>query len=282
MTGHLLSRRGSMTVMGLGAGALLAPSAVLGAVPAADDDLRTYLRIRSRLDGKPAFYPYQGTIYGKPFGKVAVPLFDVEGFSWDRLTQSSDGHYRIDTYEAGYFLDRATGLPLSTWVNPLNGVTTQVKHYRSSAHIVVSNGKLEPVVSPTAVPALALSASMSAMTRMNGKIWVHEDIIAQIANKPQGSFADAREYAGPTLEATSLATWSADLADLADRRRAFVPAMFSYQTLGTWRPFMRMGTTPGVISWRLFGTKEPSLDRVPAGLRTRILREYPDFLAPKA
>ncbi len=268
--------------MGLGAGALLAPTTTIGAISGANDDLRAYLRIRSRLDGKPVFYPYQGTIFGKPFGKVAVPLFDVEGFSWDYLTKVGNGHYRIDTSEAGYFLDRKTGLPLANWVNPMNGVTTEVKHYRSSAHIVVSSGKLEPIMSTSAPHSLEFSASMSAITRMNGKIWVHEDIIAQIPNKPQSSFTDLREYVGPTLEATSLATWSADLAHLADARRQFVPALFSYQTLGSWRPFMRMGNTPGVISWRLIGTKEPVIERVPAKLRARVMQEYPDFLARPA
>ncbi len=274
----LLSRRGSITLIALGSGALLAPTSALGAPTGANDDLLTYLRIRSRLDGKAAFYPYRGTIFGKPFGKSAVPLFDVEGFSWDHLTKLGEDRYRIDTSEAGYFLDRKTGLPLGNWVNPMNDVQTEVKHYRSSAHIIVSNGKLEPVMATPAPSGLELSASMSATTRINDKIWVHEDIIARIPNKPQASFADPREYVGPMLEATSLATWSADLSHLADARRTFVPAMFSYQTMGSWRPFMRMGTTPGVISWRLFGSKEPEIERVPPALLSRILGEYPDFL----
>lgn len=278
MTDVMFNRRDGITVLAFGAGLLLGPMTEARGASLSSDDLRTYLRIRSRVDGKPVFYPYRGTIFGKEFGHSTVPLFDVEGFSWDRLTVVADGQYRIDSAEVGYFLDRQTGLPLTNWVNPLNGVETQVKHYRSSAHIAVSAGKLEPILAGAAPAGLEIAASMSAQTRMNGKVWIHEDIIAKFPNKPQSTFSDPREYVGPMLEGTSLATWSADIADLANEKRVFVPAMFSYQTLGSWRPFMRMGTAPGAISWRLFGVKEQTIDRVPAALRDRVLREYPDFL----
>lgn len=278
MTDLLFSRRDGITMMALGAGFLLAPMTGARAAPLSSDELRTYLRIRSRVDGKPVFYPYRGTIFGKEFGHSTVPLFDVEGFSWDRLTVIADGRYRIDTAEAGYFLDRQTGLPLTNWVNPMNGVETQVKHYRAFAHVAVSDGKLEPIFAGAAPAGMEFAASMSAQTKMNGKVWIHEDVIARFPNKPRSSFTDTREYIGPIIEATSLATWSADIAHLADERRHFVPAMFSYQTLGSWRPFMRMGTTPGVISWRMFGTKEPTIDRIPLALHARVLGEYPDFL----
>jgi hypothetical protein len=278
VTDLLFSRRDGIMTLALGAGVLLAPMTGARAASIISDDLRTYLRIRSRLDGKAVFYPYRGTVFGKEFGQSTVPLFDVEGFSWDRLTAVEDGRYRIDTAEAGYFLNRQTGLPLSNWVNPMNGAETEVKHYRSFAHVAISDGKLEPILAGAAPTGLEIAATMSEQTRINGKIWIHEDIIAKIPNKPQSSFADPREYVGPMIEGTSLATWSADIVHLADERRNFVPAMFSYQTLGSWRPFMRMGATPGAISWRIFGTKAPTIDQVPPALRARVLREYPDFL----
>lgn len=278
MTVSPISRRGSLGLMAASTGMLLAPSATARITSPGKNDLLTYLRIRGRLDGKPVYYPYRGTIFGKVFGQAAVAVFDVEGFSLSRITPLGDGRYRLDTAEAGYFLDRLTGMPLTTWVNPMNGVETTVKHYRSFSQIAISDGKIERILGASPSAQMEVSASMADQTRLSGKVWVHEDIIAKFPNKPQASFVDPREYVGPTLEATSLATWSADAADLADRGRAFVPAMLSYQTLGSWRPFMRMGSTPGLISWRMFGTKEASIDAVPTALRARVLAEYPDFL----
>lgn len=279
MTRQAFNRRSALAMLAAGMGAAATPVAAIRAATAGvSDPLLTYLRIRSRLDGKRAFYPYRGTIFGRPFGQSAVPLFNVEGFSWDRLTPMSDRHFRIDTAEAGYFLDLKTGLPLDRWINPLNGLETQVKHYRSFAHVIASDGKLEPVTGPTPVPGLQMTATMTLPTVLNNRIWVHEDLIARLPNKPATAFADALEYAGPILEAASLATWSADIRDLVDEHRTFVPATLSYQTLGSWRPFMRMGNTPGLISWRMFGSKEPSVGRVPITLLKRVLKDYPDFL----
>ena len=119
---------------------------------------------------------------------------------------------------------------------------------------------------------------MGSPTILGDRIWVHEDLIAHYPNKPAATFADPREYNGQMLEAASLATWCARVSDLQDSRNAFVPATLSYQTMGSWRPFMKMGDTPGVISWRMFGSKVETLHEVPAALRQRVLREYPDFL----
>ena len=279
MTREIFDRRTALALLASGGAVVALPPPAFAARTAdVSDSLLTYLRIRSRLDGRRSFYPYRGTIFGRPFGQSAVPLFNVEGFSWDQLIPLSDRHYRLDTAEAGYFLDLKTGLPLDIWTNPLNGVETQVKHYRSFAHVIVSDGKLEPVIGATPTAGMQMTASMSAPTVLNNRIWIHEDIIARIPNKPSASFKDPREYAGPFLDAASLATWSADIRDLVDPQRAFVPATLSYQTLGSWRPFMRMGQTPGLISWRMFGSKEPTIQKVPLGLSQRVLKDYPDFL----
>lgn len=240
--------------------------------------LRAYLRIRCRLDGKPTYMPYRGTIFGKPEGKTAVALFDVAGFSWSTVTQVGESRYRLDSVEAGYFLDRASGEPLVRWVNPLNDLETTVRHYRSWAHMMVGPEGLEPLRDGPAPEGVQVTATAGEPTIMNGTVWMHEDLIGQFPSAPQPSFSDPLQYFGPMLTATSLATWCAALADLIDAAAPYVPSMFSYQTLGSWRPFMRMGSAPGLISWRMFGAKGSSLDAVPTALRERVLADYPDFL----
>lgn len=277
----LIDRRSSLVLIAVGASTLAVP-ARLTAMSAAEDALTTYLRIRSRIDGKPVFYPYRGTIFGRPIGKSAVPLFNVEGFSWDQVSAAGPGRFRLDTVEAGYFLDLATGQPLIEWTNPLNDVATVVKHYRAFAHVEVSDGKLKPISPAIALPGAQFNASMGSPTILGDRIWVHEDLIARFPNKPASTFSDPREYNGPMLEAASLATWCASTIDLQDLRRAFVPATLSYQTVGSWRPFMKMGDTLGVISWRMFGTKVETIDEVPGALLKRVLNEYPDFLSRTA
>ena len=240
--------------------------------------METYVKLRTRLDGQKTFMPYYATIFGKPEGQAAVPLFDVEGFSWGKATRLAEGKYRLDGVEAGYFIDPQTRQPLDTWTNPLNGLQTKVKHYRSFAHQIVGPEGLSNPERQPLPPGAKFTQTMGGPTVFAGKVWMHEDLYGTFPNKPKESYADPLEYVGPMLTASSLATWSADLADVSDPKRAFVPTMLSYQTLGSWRPFMRMGDAPGIISWRMFGTKQPTVEGVPKQVHDRVLADYPDFL----
>ncbi len=281
MTQFRPSRRLSLGLMAGAAG--LAAGGSAAAAPRFDladpkTRMEAYVRMRARLDGVQTFMPYKGTIFGKMEGRAAVPVFDVEGFSWARATRQPDGNYRMDGVEAGYFLDRETHQPLDTWVNPLNGLTCKAKHYRSYSHAIVTPAGLQPIREGPLAAGIEMSANTGEPTVMNGTVWMHEDLIGTFPNRPKADFADPLEYFGPTLTATSLATWSASLADLANPKMAFVPTLLSYQTMGSWRPFMRMGSAPGLISWRMFGQKAETIDGVPKALRDRVMAQYPDFL----
>jgi hypothetical protein len=48
--------------------------------------------------------------------------------------------------------------------------------------------------------------------------------------------------------------------------------------MNSWRAFMRMGETPGIIAFRLFGAKAENFESVSKALRDRVLADYPDFL----
>jgi hypothetical protein len=87
---------------------------------------------------------------------------------------------------------------------------------------------------------------------------------------------DPRE---PALKVqTSLATFHSRRSELEDERREFVPCELNYSTLATWRGWMEMGDRPGVISWRLVGSKLRSVAELPQAL-TGLLRErQPDLL----
>jgi hypothetical protein len=241
--------------------------------------LETYIRIRARIDGQKTFMPYRGTVFGKPDGKIATPLFDVEGFSWTKASRLGPDSLRLDMAEAGYFLDRSNGRPLHEWTNPLNGVQTVVEHYRSWSHIVATPDALRPILPQPAGPGMLIQASAGPPSVMGDTVWIHEDLLVQIPNRPKERFADPRDYSGPTVTATSLATWSADIADCVDPAKPYTPSLFSYQTLGSWRPFMKMGEAPGLVSWRMFGRKAASIEQIAGPLRDRVLADHPDFLS---
>jgi hypothetical protein len=175
--------------------------------------------------------------------------------------------------EAGYFLDRSSGEPLQCRLNPLIGLEIVVRHYRSWAHLHVCKEGLDPIFDATRMAGATVPASMGPPTVLGARVWMHENLIREFSGPPPERFTDPLQCFGPRLTATSFATRCAALADLSGARLAFVPATLSYQTIANWHPFMRMGSTPGVISRRMFGVKMESVSHVPT-----VLRDYPDLL----
>ncbi len=257
-----------------------APAAIAAPRPLDLTDPKTKLeaqvRMRSRLDGGRTFMPYRGTVFGKPEGKIAVALYDVEGFSFTEAHRIDDLSWRLTSVEAGYFIDRTTGQPLDRWTNPMNGLQTRVEHYRSWLNSIAEPDTVRP---PKALPpGMTYVGRIDPATVIDGKVWLNEDLFVAFPSQPQERYPDPLYWAGPQQTGTSLATWCCDLAALSDRDVAFVPTTLSYESIGTFRPFMRMGAAPGVSIWRMVGTKTATIDGVPRHLRERVLKDYPDFL----
>jgi hypothetical protein len=240
------------------------------------DKLDAYVRLRGRTDGKPAYMWYRATIFAKVEGEPGVPIFNVEGCAWSRATRLEDGRWKLDNVEAGYYLDRATGQPLDTWVNPINGLTCRIQHYRSFQHVIATADNVERAEANN-VPGLSFVGTVPQATVLGDQIWMSEDLQVKAPNKPKESFADPLEYTGPFITSTSLATWCGRLSDLANPKLGFVPATLSYQTINSWRPWLRMGTTPGVFTWRMQGVKLPRREDIGAEFRARVVKDYPDF-----
>jgi hypothetical protein len=270
---HMITRRSALTVA---AAAGIAPAAAAEldlSTPA--DKVLAFARLRGRADGKPNFMAYRATIFAMVEGHPGIPVFDVEGCAWSRIERIDDTHYAFGNVEAGYYLDRATGQPLDIWRNPINGLDCKVEHYRSFQYYTLTP---DAVLPKTERPVgTEYRGVLPPITRIGDQVWMHEDLFVRAPNRPKESFADPLGYTGPFVTATSLATWTAKLADLISPKLAFVPATLSFQTANSWRPFMRLGTTPGFFSWRMMGVKLPSRDGIPAALQARVLKDYPDF-----
>ncbi len=271
----MLTRRSTLagiTFAGISPVAAAAASGLDLTTPAGK--LRAYAQIRSRADGKPSFTVYRGTIYAVPDGQPGVPIFDVEGCSWHRTERIDDTHYKASLVEAGYYLDRATGQPLDIWRNPINGLDCKVQHYRTFQYSTLRPDAIERAAAPA--PGMQFRGVVPPANQIGDQVWMQEDLFVRIPNKGVETFADPLEYSGPFVTATSLATWTAKVTDLTSGA-GFVPSTMHFQTANSWRPFMRMGTTPGIFSWRMMGVKRPTRDGVPAALQARILKDYPDF-----
>ena len=239
--------------------------------------LDAYVRMRNRADGRWTFTRYAGTFFAKVEGEVTVPLMGIEGFSRGRMQKQPDGTYLYNLEEAGYHTDLETGDVLDDWVNPLNDLTVKPRHYRSGQTSIFTPSSVLPQIDPWP-NGLEYDGVVSPITVIGDSAWCSEDLFVKFPN-PRERFDDEREWSVPYRIATSLATHCVSLTDLEDPDRPYVQSTLAYTTINSWRPWMLMGQTPGVISWRLKGRKFESPDDIGDDwLMRQVSAEHPELV----
>ncbi|MEQ8510131.1 MAG: DUF1838 family protein [Rhodospirillaceae bacterium] len=240
--------------------------------------LDAYVRMRNRGDGKKSYTRYSGTFFAKIEGEVAIPIMGIEGMSWGRCERQPDGSYLYSMQEAGYHTTLDTRDVLDEWVNPMNGLTVIPAHYRSGQSSVFTPTAVNPILS-SRPEGLVYKGVITPATVIGDTVWCSEDLFVKFPN-PRERYDDEREWSGPFRTSTSLATHMALIADLENAESDFVPSTMSYTTINSWRGWMKMGQTPGVISWRLKGRKFKSPDHMDREdwLLRRIESDHPELL----
>lgn len=244
--------------------------------PASLPPLDGLIKVRNRAGGGRVFWHYEGDFYGKVHNERAVPLMRIEGASISRFVRRGDGAYEWSLVEAGYFVDRESGDVLDDWENPLTGAVVQPRHYKSRQRAVmkfIGPAGFQPL-GVTMTPDMEFRGDLSGPIIHGDVVWFGEELFLHMPS----SSGETSDPGTPSVRvATSLATWQASLSDVLDTSRDFAPSTLSYTTINSWRPWMGMGETPGVISWRLLGSKHQDHDEIPDRLVNRIERDHSGF-----
>lgn len=276
MTGPLttLTRRAALT----GTAAALGLSALGAGTTRANghiDKNELYVQLRGNLDGTDGLWAYSGAYWGKPQGEIARQLFRVDGLSFNAMTFRADGGVDQKMIECGFWQDPDTGELADEWVNPMNGLTCQPKHFKSAQTITFdSDGQWE--VPEERRARMRHIEGVVVEPIINGPvIWSQERLILKGIRPEPESGSDPLTYAGPVASNTSLATYRAELADL---EKDFVPTSLHYQSMGSWYPWMRMGQRAGVCSFELVGRKLASTSEIPARVKAFLDDRRPGFI----
>jgi hypothetical protein len=250
---------------------------VPGRLPAGEpvpslDSLEAHVRMRCNLHGQRSYWFYTGTVFGNVVGESTRPMLGVEGVSFSVLEELPGGRYRYSLTEAGYYLDVETQAMQDEVVNPFTGASYRPKHYLSSqTNIFAPDLSVTPELE-FRPPGLEYRGVITPLRTFKNAAWSAEDLFVRIPNPRAADDPDQ-----PTHRVqTSLATLTANLDQLLDPDLDFVDCQLNYQTLGTWRDWMGMGATPGMISWRMVGTKCSESD-LPAYLVERIAADHDGF-----
>jgi hypothetical protein len=268
----------------MSAGAALAPTAMATTTGASWPPLPSrnalFVRLRGAPRGQPGLWWFSGMLWGKRSLDSAQPLFAVEGCSFNRLVLNADDSVEMNMVEAGFWLDPVTRRPADTWTNPMNGLACAPAHFAGPQSLRFDAAGRGQPANPLP-PGTTFDGRITDTVASGDLVWVGETLIVKGPARPtQG--ADPLESGLPVFTATSLDTYHGRRQDLDPDPDRWVRAGRSYQTLGSWYPWMRMGHESGGISFQMVGRKLRTADELPTGLRALLDARQPGWVAKHA
>jgi len=156
---------------------LTSPAELFASLP--DPDSRLFVQLLGRPDGHDMLYRISGKVlnhvrgnaYGKAFPHGAT-LFGIEGYNIRRLVADPrTGDLHLLSREIVFYTDPATGAPLTTWTNPLDGQTRPLPPITNSqvdSRYRIRDGVLFGVYGLTQVP---LGGSVTPTRLHDTLIW---------------------------------------------------------------------------------------------------------------
>lgn len=235
-----------------------------------------FVRLRGAPNGQPGIWWFSGSLWGKRSLDAAKLLFAVEGCSFNRLVLQPDGSVEMNMIEIGFWLDPATRQPADSWTNPMNGLPCAPVHFMGPQSLRFDAAGVATPNNPVP-PGTQFDGYITEPLTSGDLVWVGENLIVKGPARPPAG-TDPLQSGMPVFTATSLDTYQASRVDLGAGPDRWTPASRSYQTLGSWYPWMRMGHESGGISFQMIGRKLRTLDELPAALRSLVDARQPGWL----
>jgi hypothetical protein len=167
---------------------------------------------------------------------AVTPLFGVVSATFGRYREVESG-FEIRSAELAYFTDLDSHSVLDTWKNPYTNETVPVpvSSLPPTTSRIATNLRMDSQAANT--PGLQFRQNVSQPQIVGREIWFTESITAE-------------RDAGPTQAAfhyTDTTVIRARLADLDKHGATLTRCDTSYQSVSSWRTWLKMGSHPGVL-----------------------------------
>lgn len=272
-----VNRRGALRALAAGAGALAAVAApaargagtsgapgLSGTVAGARLDwadpaqrLEAVVRALGRSDGGIALRWTDGVLSAR-VDAATTPLFRVLSQIFSRFRRRPDGAWDAALFESVYFVDLETRALLETWRNPFTGDAVPVPQTTLGPTRLTYLPTLEVTRPP--MPGLDLRFDHRVLVegQSGDDVWITERLDNVMPSPAPGV---------PDFGFHEAFTFHVHASTLADASRPTAGAdVQKFNVLG-WRPWMAMGTRPGVTVTRGFGRVTADLQDIPPRLR---------------
>ncbi|NEP58249.1 MAG: DUF1838 domain-containing protein [Symploca sp. SIO2G7] len=228
-------------------------------------DAKYWVKVRSSLDATPTFITWSGSIYAFIPNEPKKRLFKIVGMSVSRCLANEDNSWDFTSRELTYYLDPITGEILHKWENPWTGEILPVVH--------VANNPVQGRFEGT-IPA-----------KVDGELTTFSfDLFSSYPNPlaEDDRFIEYSPY--PTYQAAELFKLTVPTKDLLDPEQISISKMLmSWDRIGPWVPWMKMGDKAGQLIYSTSGLKVSNFCELPQLLQDEINQRIPLYKdAPKS
>ncbi len=216
-------------------------------------DAKAFVKVRASLDAsEQSFLTWSGAIYAFVPKEKKKRLFKMVGMSVGRCIAKEDGVWDFTSRELTYYLEPSTGESLRQWENPWTGEILTVVHVANNLVQAEFEGQF---------PA-----------QVDGDIATF--IFDLFPTYPNPLAEDKRfvDYSSnATYQAVELFKLTVPLTDLLNSEVKSVSRLhLSWDRIGPWLPWMKMGDRKGHLIYSAYGSKVSGFNDLPQLLQDEI------------
>lgn len=251
---------------------------------AALDPLETVMRLRGSADGTLTF-AYLDAVRELVIEGDIIPFCNLKALIVARYVPKPSG-FEAQVLECAYYTDPKTGEPLDKFLFPGQSEPVAVPKYRTgpiTVRFAPDLDEWEDINPGNAGEASADFAPPSAvrLQRSVGQPWTDGPTLLIRSNEYGRAYMDRAKP--PAVFYREWIIWRGDLEEVLTSDAPNLPSEYSYSALSSWRPWMKMGNTPGNTAENGRGKKVPSIDTLPEDLKQLVAKNDPDvFNDPEA
>lgn len=229
-------------------------------------DAQAWVKTRSSVDPtESTFLVWNGSIYAFIPGEKRKLLFEMVGMSVSRCIPTQEGGWDFTSRELTYYLNPKTKEIVQKWDNPWTLEKVPVMH--------VANNPVQG----------QFQGKFPAQVEGDTTTFVF-DIFPTYPNPLRENPKLAEYSPNPTYQAAELFKLTVPTADLFNSELSSVSQLrLSWDRIGQWLPWMKMGTRPGYLIYSAYGSKVNGLSELPQLLQDEINTRVPLYRnAPKS
>lgn len=267
----------SATAATAGAAAALPPAlAATPAIPRGDPafDVLTIGKLQGDLSGATTWIYNPGTVYGVipgqglPPAEFGRPLFKVEGVTRRISRRLPDGSVEERSRNWMFYCDAESGEYLARLRNPWTGELLEVPPWRGTPtrSRLTTQGLVADFGPGFENTAVGRPPRLDWRT-LGDTTWIGRQASTRIPG------------AGGTLRnEMSIDAWVCRTRDVVDPRLTHIPSTYAWTSFAEWMPWLKMGTRPGNLIWRIESSVLREREALPARFLARLRELLPGKL----